>query len=121
MDRRNFFSKGAKVALGTTLISGLKLDGAEALEDTSEVIAEISDNHGHELNLTLANLVTVLRELQPENKIQTLSIQGQSHPHSINLEFNDVLDILLGKEKTLDSSSDFNHSHKVRLKLRVEE
>ncbi len=121
MNRRNFFNKGVGVAVGAAVLGGVSVaQGAD--EGASGVLrAEISNNHGHELSLGLAELVAVLRKLQPENKVETVSIQGQSHPHSVALTFNEVLAVLLGEVVELESTNDFNHSHQVTLALDLEE
>lgn len=119
MNRRNFFNKGVGVAVGAAVLGGVSVShGLEGVEGALNV--EIANNHGHELNLSLAELVTVLRRLQPENKTELVSIQGASHPHSVELGFEDVLSVLLGEAVGVESTNDFNHSHQVTLSLSLE-
>lgn len=119
MNRRNFFNTGAKVAIGATVLSGLNANKAEAAEE-NEVMADISRNHGHNLTLTMSELVAVLRKLQPEELTETIDIQGESgHPHSIDLNFDKVLSVLLGEEVTVESTEDFGHTHVVNIKLEL--
>ena len=108
---------GTKVAVGATVLSGLGAGVAQA--DELGVMTEISNNHGHELKMTLPMLVGLLRKLQPEQQIETISIQGESHPHSVSLSYDDVLNVLLGEELVVESSNDFSHSHEVTLTLEV--
>lgn len=117
MNRRGFFKMGTKAAVGATVLSGLGTSVAQAEE--LEVMTEISNNHGHELKMTLPMLVALLRKLQPEGQIETLSIQGESHPHSVSISYDEVLSVLLGEELVVESSNDFSHSHEVTLTLEV--
>lgn len=108
------------MAIGAAVLSGVAPRGASAEEPALEVEGEILNNHGHEFKMALPELISVLRRLQPENKIEAVSIKGQSHPHSLNLEFEDVLKVLVGESVELESTNDFGHSHLVNLSLDLE-
>ncbi len=124
MKRREFFNKAA--------ISGLGLGAAalllpkEAIADLNEnsevgVLHEISRNHGHELVMNLNDLLVVFRRLKLEEKI-TIDIKGKSrHAHSIELTFDQALNILLGETLVILSSKDAGHSHSVSVTLKIEE
>ena len=66
----------------------------------------ISANHGHSVTLTAAQ--------QQAGAAVTLTMTGGDHTHSVGLRNTEVAMIAAGTAFSIESSSDFFHSHTVR-------
>lgn len=116
--RRDFLKTGAVLTLaGGVLTSKVNAQS----QKQPEILAEIGRNHGHALRLSLLETVSILRDLQPEEKSVEVDIQGGSgHNHTVSMHYDNLLDILLGKKVILDSSEDAGHKHGVELSFEIE-
>ena len=121
MQRRDLL-KGMTGALGMSAVAMLPTVGFanEQQHGTLTVQSEISRNHGHELELSLEDLIVILRELNAEEEKTevSLDIQGQSgHPHTVFMTNDLVMEILIGGSVEVESSVDAGHAHFVTITL----
>lgn len=114
MQRRLFLKTAAgAVALGATANLAHAGDSVDGLIVTNE----ITNNHGHEVNLNLSDLVLLLREAD-QHGIAQVDIQGLSgHPHTIELDKMTIETILVDGSEVITSSEDFGHAHEVTIHL----
>lgn len=123
MNRRGFLRNGAKVAVGAAVVSQLKVKSAfAAAGEQVNVTSEIGRNHGHSLDLDVADVVKLVRKTETSDGVaEVLSIQGASgHPHSISLTQTDLMSLLVGEDLMLSSSVDAGHAHSVLVRMTVE-
>ena len=119
--RRKFITMTATTA---TLLGGSAavLSAQEiSSEPQDKVIADISANHGHDLELNIADLVQLYRAANDDaNEEVKVEIQGTSpHPHSVVLNAAEINAVLLGETITKVSSSEFGHTHNVVITLEI--
>lgn len=125
MKRREFFNKAAVSSLGLGAAALILPKTAVASltngnEEEPIVLHEISRNHGHVLALELTDLLVLFRRLNEEKTI-SIDITGRSrHAHSIELSFENTLNILLGETVQIVSSKDSGHSHAVSISLKID-
>lgn len=114
MERRQLMKMAALTAIGFTGANRL----ARAVTPTPySVSVAISRNHGHALLLDLHRVVELIRQTADGSTI-TESIQGTSgHPHTISLNHEPLLDLLVDGSLTVTSSTEFGHAHEVRIEL----
>ncbi len=116
MNRRRFFQATGATALALSLPFS-----AQAMEADKQVLidAAISSNHGHALSLSIGDVVEMLSKTK-QGQNQEISIQGQSgHPHSVSLNQEMLLALLIDQELEVESSVDAGHSHGVLINLEV--
>jgi len=122
LNRRGFLSTSTKIAaagiITAKIMKPTKVQAQEADKEGLELQSEISNNHGHALELSVAQLIASLRETQVNETTALISIQGQSHPHDIELSAEEITSIILGEE-VLKASVGGNHSHQVLVRLNV--
>lgn len=119
MDRRKFLTRTTQAAAAGIAMAHLNRANAAEGESVS-VSSDIGSNHGHELNMDVPDVINLLRDLQPQPGETTIDIQGASgHPHTITVNFDQLLDLLLKGELSLESSVDRGHSHGVSISLAV--
>lgn len=121
MKRREFFNRAAVSGLGLGAAALMLPKVAIADENGTEpsVLHEISRNHGHALTLGLTDLLVIFRRLKEEEKI-SIDIKGRSsHPHLVELTFDNALNILLGETVELVSSKVGGHTHTVSVSLQI--
>lgn len=112
--RREFTLKSALAMLaGTTItLAGCESDSPTAPTNTPSapmVVTSIGSNHGHEAELSTADLTQTTI---------TLDIQGSSsHPHSVELSMADLQSISNGTRVSGSSTNDDGHSHGVTFEL----
>ncbi len=90
---------------------------SEEIQNKLSVATEIGANHGHGLDLTVEAVILALQMARVNGPVK-MDIQGKSgHPHTINLSFDDLVNLLsLGGLETM-SSVDAKHSHQVKVSL----
>jgi hypothetical protein len=118
MKRRGFFkvTGATALALGVPAIVNAQ-DAPEMPNDEAQVLTEISANHGHDLMLNLVDVVQMFPQTAQGESL-TLDIQGLSgHPHTIDLNQEQLINFLNSGELVVTSSVDFGHAHDVRLQL----
>ena len=114
MNRRNFFA-----ALGATTVAAslpLSLQAAECSEELP-TDADISSNHGHAIDLTIKQVLQLLRETNDSCPVE-IDIQGNSgHPHAIQLSHQNLLDLIIKGEIREKATVVAGHSHDVNISL----
>ena len=117
MQRRQFFkTAGAVTAAAATVGITSKAFANDA--ETIEFQADITSNHGHDLQLDIVQVVELMG--LTAQKTVSLDIQGQSgHPHSIELDQASLVELLSQKSLSIESSEDFGHSHGVNIELMI--
>ncbi len=120
LNRRGFLRGTTKLALAGAVTAKIMKPSKAFAEGESglEIESEISFNHGHELELTVPDLIARLRQTQVSEANTVISIQGQSHPHDIELSSDEMIALILGEEVT-KASIGGSHSHDVIIKLNV--
>lgn len=116
MKRREFFG-----ALGSAAVVAsipMTLQAAECSEELP-VDSEITNNHGHDVDLDIKRVMQLLRETK-ENGPVNFDIQGSSgHPHAIRLSHDTLLKLLVDGEIEETSSNVAGHTHGVLITLTV--
>lgn len=104
-------------ALFTRLPSALAA-GEESVTDAEfTVAAQIGANHGHELTLTLGDVVGLLRSAHAAGKAGQ-EIQGSSpHSHALNFTTLGLVTLLIDGKLTLKSEEGAGHAHAVQISL----
>ena len=123
MNRRDLI-KNAGGALALALVSVPYLSHANSLEFAGaspdaklNIVAAISRNHGHELNLSSESLILLLRQAHLAGSV-IVSIQGQSgHSHTITLSEENLLELIFNSQLSLESSRGSGHTHQVQVSL----
>ena len=116
MNRRQFFMKPA-MATAVTAIAASTPFKLLAEEGDLEFVTTIGRNHGHALALTMKDVILLMRELQVAATTD-LDIKGRSrHPHTVNINFDDVVELLVKGKLSKVSSVDSGHSHQVEISL----
>jgi hypothetical protein len=128
-----------KIQRRELLVSGLKTLGATGLlaqmGSIRMALAQVSDgskktivvknsitrNHGHGFEVDLAGLVLLLRETTASGEV-LLDIQGTSgHAHSISLNSERLIQLLIDGTLEVESSKDAGHTHMITISLEVTE
>lgn len=120
MQRREIL-KGMTGVLGLSAVSMLPSVSFanEQQHGNLTVQSEITRNHGHALEMSLEDLIVLLRQLNDENTSEVaVDIQGDSgHPHTIFMTQELVMQVLLGDTVEVESSVDAGHAHFVTIVL----
>jgi hypothetical protein len=118
MERRKLLQSGAMGALALISLKAQSMtkDMIPSAELTLKVT--ISRNHGHDFAiLKLDEIIKLARKIDAEGS-STLSIKGRSrHPHNVEIDSKNVMDLILGKVVELESTLDAGHTHTVTLSL----
>ena len=108
MNRRDFFRISA-AGVGTMVLFSI-LPKVHAQAETSSLRSSISANHGHQLVVTQAELFAA--------GPATYGIQGDSgHGHEIEVTKEILETLSASKVVEIESTSDFGHSHIVRIEI----
>lgn len=118
MNRRTLIKTTGVAALGLLMKPNLNF-AADTVKEL-KLVNVIGTNHGHELNapVTLADVVLLLQQIHVSGQSAPLNIQGSSrHSHTVELNEDMLLQLLLEGKADLVSSTDFGHNHTVSLQL----
>lgn len=120
--RRGFFGQATTASAATIAGAAILATPFTAKAADGEVVVvttDIGTNHGHGFNLDMADIVKLLRELQPEEKTTTIDIQGSSgHAHDVSLSFDNLMTLLL-QGVVVKESQGGNHTHEVFIGLEI--
>lgn len=90
----------------------------ETPSDPLPLTHKIGRNHGHALELSLTDLILVLREVDLNGPVD-LDIQGESnHPHALLFDRNVIEEILIQGQTVIISSDVAGHTHAVLIELK---
>lgn len=120
MERRKFMITAAG-ALATIGVAGKAFadEGEPTPQPVNklEVTNRIGRNHGHDFDLTLEDLVLLLREASANGDV-AIDIQGSSgHPHTLTLSADEITEILVAGTLVKNSSVDAGHPHPVEINV----
>lgn len=125
MGRREVLVNGLKTLGAAGLlaqIGSLRLAQAQALEGSEKTIVvknSIAKNHGHGFELSLVDLVLLLRDATANGNV-LLNIQGTSgHAHELLLTSEGLIKLLIEGKVEQESSKDVGHTHLVSISLEV--
>ena len=109
--RRLALKKMTGMALGAAAVT---LIPKKSFAADLSVTSEIGRNHGHALALTVDEVILATRENGPVS----FDIQGRSgHPHEVTLSREQLLDLIVDGQLSVQSSRDAGHTHAVTIKL----
>lgn len=118
MNRRNLLmtlGAGTAALVATRTAFAQQVPGAN--DRVLAVVTAIGSNHGHALDLTVEAVVLALQQARVDGSVK-IDIQGKSgHPHTINLSFDDLVNLLSLGVLEVVSSIDAKHSHAVKISL----
>jgi len=117
MERRAFFGASGVAVAAATVLSQSRVASAQAMEGGYQVSEDIASNHGHAADLTMTQLIDLLRDTATNGQVE-LSIQGQSgHGHQISLAYLQLMTLLTNGSLELTSTTDFSHAHSITLNV----
>ncbi len=120
MNRRQLIQTGALFGATMALPKLARAQSAEPVAGRQiELSTVIGSNHRHALELTAADALQMMRDTQGGER-QSVNIQGQSsHPHTISLSHEEILQLFIAGQLTLTSTEDFGHAHELQLTLNI--
>lgn len=112
MKRRFFFkTMGATATLAAVPFS------VQAAGTEPEIITEIGNNHGHQLQLSLVEALELLKATRGGQTVD-VDIQGASgHPHEIKVDESIMVALLAQELVEVNSSTVAGHAHSVTMEL----
>ena len=119
MKRRKFFAvMGAAGAAGVVATGALPALAAPG-DKSFEIANQIGRNHGHALDIDEIQVIEMLRATQGGEMVD-LDIQGRSsHPHTLTLSHQNLLDLVVLGEIAVQSRVDGGHAHNVQLTMSI--
>lgn len=116
MNRRRFFQATGATAFAMSL--PITLQAAEG-EKQVLIDSQIGFNHGHALNLSIAQVVELFAQTNG-GKTQDINIQGESgHPHTVTVDQEMLIALLADGSLEGQSSQDAGHAHPVMITISV--
>jgi hypothetical protein len=109
----------AHSALGQTQ-SAIGAGDDDTVGDELVLTSAITRNHGHEFaTLTLTEIVLLLQQIHAQNETPVvINIKGKSsHPHAVELNTENLVQLLASGKVEIESSVDSGHAHTLSLKL----
>ena len=119
MNRRDFLNQTKHLGFvgAATALSGLSMASAQQATEDASLVSEISNNHGHSVDLTLGQTIQLFRQTLVGGP-ESINIQGQSrHPHEISLSAKDLLNLIIGTKLEIESNQEAGHTHLVTLQM----
>lgn len=120
MNRRNILKAGLTTAAGLALFMPKFSFAQETVVEEILLQNDIGTNHGHELILTVVDVLKLLRQTREAAPV-ALDIKGKSgHPHALELTHEDLLTLFVDGQIAKDSTKVAGHIHQVTVRLVVE-